>query len=187
VLLPPRHTFWENTHRAKRTFSRACWFRSWALMSWEIFFKQNLLAFGTILVLIRVLALFDKMFVHALDLNHLFALPAGSEHRTLFPIVDVDGLLVKIFIIHSTEITHFFVIMEFLLFVTVFNWLLLFLVTTFLRHVIFLYQIIFRRGFSCIFSAWRIDVCRDVYLRLLLFSLPFLYRVYLRNRTFHLF
>ncbi len=186
MLLPPRNTLGKHAQSAKRTFSRTCWFRSWALVSWIIFLKQNLLAIRTTLVLIRVLALLHQMLVHALDLNHLFALPTCSEHGALLPVMDVDRLLVEIVVKRSTKVAHFIVIVEFLLFVSVLNRKLLFLVSTLLRHVIFLLLTFLCWASHWFFSACGIDVCCDVNLRLLFGPTTFLPRVYLSNGVFHL-
>lgn len=186
MLLPPRDTLRKHAQSAKRTFSRTSWFGSWALVSWIIFLKQNLLAIRTTLVLIRVLALLHQMLVHALDLNYLFALPTCSEHGALLPVVDVDRLLIEIVVKRSTKVAHFIVIVEFLLFVSVLNWQLLFLVATLLRHVIFLLLTFLCWASNWFFAACGIDVCCDVYLRLLFSPTTFLTRVYLSNGAFHL-
>ena len=59
-------------------------------MTWIVLLEQDLFTIGTALVLIRVLALLHKMFVHALDLNNLLTLPACGKHGAFFPVVDVD-------------------------------------------------------------------------------------------------
>jgi hypothetical protein len=76
------------------------------------------------------------MFVHALDLNHLLTLPACGEHGAFLPVVDVNGLLIKIIVERSTKVAHLIVIMEFFLFVPILDRLLLFRIAP-LRHIFF--------------------------------------------------
>jgi hypothetical protein len=59
-------------------------------MACVVFPQDDLFAVRVVLVSTCVLALFDQMLVHLLDLNNLVALPAGHKHRTFFPVVDVD-------------------------------------------------------------------------------------------------
>ena len=46
------------------------------------------------------------MFVKTTDLNDLFALPASRQHRALLPVVDIDRLLVEIFVVLAAEVAR---------------------------------------------------------------------------------
>ncbi len=55
------------------------------------------------------LAFIDQVFVHWCNLDHLFALPAGSQHGALFPIVNIYRLFIEVFIKFATKVATFLI------------------------------------------------------------------------------
>lgn len=70
----------------------------------ELLLEEDGLAGVVVLVLVHLVALLQQMFLNLLDLDHLVAFPASGEHRTLFPVVDVQGLLVEARVLSATEV-----------------------------------------------------------------------------------
>ena len=95
---------WEDTYRAKWAFSRPVWLWSDALVPHIVLVFEDCAAFAAVFVLFAIDALVEQVVVQRLDLDDLLALPACGEHGTLPPIVDIDRLCVKCFVILATEL-----------------------------------------------------------------------------------
>jgi hypothetical protein len=73
-------------------------------MTVEIFFQEHRLALWTLFVFCLVLAFCKEMLLQSFNLNDLFTFPACSKHRAIFPIVDVYGVFVEIWVNFVTKI-----------------------------------------------------------------------------------
>jgi len=56
-----------------------------------------------------MLTLVDQMVVHCLNFDHLLALPTSRKHRTILPIVEINGILIEFFVVCAAEIARLFV------------------------------------------------------------------------------
>jgi len=81
-------------------------------MAVELFVHVNLFAVVVVLVLVRILTLFNQVVLHLLNFNHLLTLPACCQHGTLLPVVDVNWLRVEVWVITVAEIAHVLVLMQ---------------------------------------------------------------------------
>lgn len=127
-------------------------------MPWEVFFKQNCNALLAILVLLWVLTLFNQVLIKRRYLYNLLAFPASRQHWALFPIVDIDWLLIEILIKLATKVAHVFIFEIFRLH------LLAFKLRIYERWLLLLLE---RTRLILSFTSWR-------------FLLPFLLRGFLR-------
>ena len=72
-------------------------------MSVELIFQQDRLALGAVLVLTHVLTLLHQMVFNLLDLDDLVALPTKSQHGAFLPVMHVQSLLVKVWVVSTTK------------------------------------------------------------------------------------
>ena len=97
---------WKDTYRAERALGRAVWLRANALVPLIILILEHCAALAAIAVLLSILALVKQVVVQGLDLDDLLALPAGREHGTFAPVVDIYRLSIKRLVILSTELAN---------------------------------------------------------------------------------
>lgn len=76
-------------------------------MSVEVGVLVDRVALVAVFILVAVLALLDQVVVQGRYFDNLFALPAGGQHRALFPVMDVDRLFVKVFVVKAAEVAGF--------------------------------------------------------------------------------
>lgn len=133
-------------------------------MAIELLTKHDLFAFVVKLVLIGILALLHQVIIKLRDLDYLFTLPAGRQHRTLFPVVKIDRLWVKWFIIATTKIANLVLL----------NWLFLFYwLGLSLRcfYLLFLSgRLLLFRLFESLGSSW-VDISCYIYHRFFILKL----------------
>ena len=89
MLSPARLAIRKHRYCAQGAFDGACWLRSRTLMPFQILLQEHRFALNALGVLRGMLALIQKMLLQILYLNDLLTLPAGVEHGTFFPVVDV--------------------------------------------------------------------------------------------------
>jgi len=65
------------------------------------------------------------MVVHCLNLDHLLALPTSRKHRTILPIVEIDGIFIEFFVVCAAEIARLFVKFRLLLLKLLLSWLII--------------------------------------------------------------
>ena len=65
------------------------------------------------LVAVAELALFKQVRCHQLLLDDLVALPAPAQHRTLFPVVEIDRVRVELGVVPAAKVAHVVVFMKF--------------------------------------------------------------------------
>ena len=99
---------------AKWTLACTCRLRFKAVMAWVVVFKQNSHAFHAFTILFSILTLFNKMLVQSWNFDNLLTLPTSCQQRTFFPVMNINRLLVKVFIVTSTEIANLFVTIIFI-------------------------------------------------------------------------
>ena len=145
-------TRWENTNSAQRALGSASGLGAHALVPVEVCIQIDRVALVAGFVLVAVLALLNQMVVERRYFYDLFTLPACRQHWALFPVVNVDGLLIEIIVESAAEVANFFV--ELLLTVV-----LLLLVLRFIHVVVIAVTI------SC--SSWLLLLVL-IHLRLLL-------------------
>ena len=104
MLTPALNSRWKHWLRTQRAPDSACWLGPDALMAVKVLLPDHLLAVGMIVVVVRILALFNQVLVHLLDLDDLVTLPTRRQHWTLLPIVNVDGLIVEARIVSATKV-----------------------------------------------------------------------------------
>ena len=97
---------WIDALLAQLTLHCALWLGPYALMRREILDPVHALALGAQLVFSTLFALLEEVLVQVGDLYDLPALPALREHRTLLPVVDVQGLLVEALVETPTKTTR---------------------------------------------------------------------------------
>ena len=73
-------------------------------MAVEVGIQEHGVALVAVLVLLPILALFNQVVVQRGNLDHLLTLPARRQHRALFPVVNIDGLLVEVLIEVAAEV-----------------------------------------------------------------------------------
>jgi hypothetical protein len=104
-MLPPAlHCRWEHWLGAQGTPDCTCWLGSDTLVSIEVLLPEDLLAVGMIMVVVRILALFNQVLVHLLNLDYLVTLPTRSQHRALLPIMNINWLTVEAGIVSATKV-----------------------------------------------------------------------------------
>jgi hypothetical protein len=106
VLFPTANWIRKYVLSTERTLLSARWFRSYTLVVVKVFSQHNLLALVVHFVLIRVLALLNQMLVQLRNFYNLFTLPACRQHRTLLPIVKIDWLRIKWFIVSIAKVAN---------------------------------------------------------------------------------
>jgi hypothetical protein len=94
-------------------------------MPLKLFHKQHRLAPGMEFILAHLRALFQEVLLDVLHFDHLVTLPAGGQHRALLPIVDVQGLLGEVGVVHTAEVTGGLGVAGFLVVMGLMGWLLL--------------------------------------------------------------
>ena len=104
MLTPALHSCWKHWLRTQRAPDSACWLGPDALVAVKVLLPDHLLAVGMIVVVVRILALFNQVLVHLLDLDDLVTLPTRRQHWTLLPIMNVDGLTVEARIVSAAKV-----------------------------------------------------------------------------------
>ena len=100
---------WEYTYRAEGTLGGACGLRSNTLVAVEVRLLEYTVALVAKAISVPVLTLLDQVLIERLDLNDLLTLPAGRQHRTLLPVVYVNGFFVEVLVVLAAEVAHFFI------------------------------------------------------------------------------
>ena len=99
----------EDTYSAQWALDSAVWLRSDALTTIEVLLEEHIATYLILLVLVSVLALCDQMFVERGNLDDLLTLPACGEHGTLFPVMDVNRLFIKVLVVCAAKIADFLI------------------------------------------------------------------------------
>ena len=100
---------WEYTYRAERAFCGACGLGSDTLVAVEVRLLEYTVAFVAKAISVPVLTLLNQVLIERLDLDNLLTLPAGRQHRTLLPVVYVNGFFVEVLVVLAAEVAHFFI------------------------------------------------------------------------------
>ena len=100
---------WEYTYRAERALCGAIGLRSDTLVAIEVRLQEYTVALVAKTIPVSVLALLNEVLIERLDFNDLLTLPASGQHRTLFPVVYIDGFFVEVLIVLAAEIAYFFI------------------------------------------------------------------------------
>jgi len=155
MLTPALSRAWEHRLTAQGALARASRLGPHTVMPIEIVFEDNLLAFGVVHVIIRVLALFKQVLIQLLHLDYLLALPARRQHGALFPVVNVNWFRIERGVIPIAESAN--VLIWWLLFVK-------FLFLLLLRLLLLLASLLL----SFTFRSFRVNVCCDINLGFLI-------------------